>query len=125
MLITSYTFLSHGWWMAQSECPKLALFDRRRDFRSRCLRWLFWGGTEVDLNFVYLVSFDSEEFRVPGATAILGLAVVEDKGFVAFLKHLLNAIRWGFLAIGPSLKREIEKEDLNLRGVIDRIASRR
>jgi hypothetical protein len=44
---------------------------------------------------------DSEEFRVPAAV-ILGFAVVEDEGFVAFFKQLLNAMGWRFLTIGPA-----------------------
>jgi hypothetical protein len=60
------------------------------------------GRAKVDLYLLYLVSFGGEKFRVPGAAAILGLAVVEDKSFIAFLKHLLNAILWGFLAVRPA-----------------------
>jgi hypothetical protein len=72
------------------------------DFANSCLAGSFWGRTKVDLYFLYLISFDSEEFRIPGAAAILGFAVVEDEGFVAFFKQLLNAIGRGFLAIGPA-----------------------
>ena len=71
------------------------------DFWDR-LRWFLRGRAKVDLDLFYLVAFDSEEFRVPGAAAILGFAVVEDEGFVAFFKQLLNAIGWGFLGIGPA-----------------------
>jgi RsiW-degrading membrane proteinase PrsW (M82 family) len=63
---------------------------------------LFWDRTEVDLDFSYLVSFDSEEFRVPGSAASLGFAVVENEGFIVLFKRLLNLIRWGLLAIGPA-----------------------
>jgi hypothetical protein len=77
-------------------------FGLSRDFCNRCLLWFLRSRTKVDLNFFYLASFHGEELRVPGAPAILGFAIVEDEGFVAFLKQLLNAIRWGFLAIGPS-----------------------
>jgi hypothetical protein len=74
-------------------------FGLSRDFCNRCLLWFLRSRTKVDLNFFYLASFHGEELRVPGAPAILGFAIVEDEGFVAFLKQLLNAIRWGFLAI--------------------------
>ena len=63
------------------------------------------GQRQVDLDFfylVYLVSFDSEEFCVPGVAPILGFAVVEDEGFVAFFKQLLDAIGWGFLGVRPA-----------------------
>jgi hypothetical protein len=73
-----------------------------RDSCNRCLRWFLWGRTKVDLDFFYLASFDGEELRVPGTTAILGFAIVEDEGFVACFKQLLNAIGWGSLAIGPA-----------------------
>jgi hypothetical protein len=63
---------------------------------------LFWGRTEVDLDFSYLVYFDSEEFRVPGSAASLGFAVVENEGFVVLFKRLLNLIGWVLLAIGPA-----------------------
>jgi hypothetical protein len=33
---------------------------------------------------------------------ILGFAIVEDEGFVAFFKQLLNAIGWGFLGVRPA-----------------------
>jgi hypothetical protein len=95
-------FLSHAWWIAQSEYSKLAGFGLSRDFCNRCLRWFLWGRAEVDLDFLYLVSFDSEEFRVPGTPAIHGFAVVEDEGFVVSFKHLLNLIGWGLLTIGPA-----------------------
>jgi hypothetical protein len=70
-------------------------------------RWIwphgsFWDRTKVDLDFFDLVSFDSEEFRVPGAAAILGFAIVEGEGFVACFKQLLNAVGRGLLAIGPA-----------------------
>ena len=70
-------------------------------------RWIwpqgsFWDRTKVDLDFFDLVSFDSEEFRVPGTAAILGFAIVEDEGFVACFKQLLNAVGRGLLAIGPA-----------------------
>ena len=80
--------MPHSWWVAQSKCLKLAEFALSRDFCNRDLRWLLWGGAKVNLDFSYLVSFDREEFRVPGAAAILGFAVVEDEGFVAFFKQL-------------------------------------
>jgi hypothetical protein len=64
-----------------------------RDFWDRSLRWFLRGRANVDLDFFNLVSFDSEEFRVPGVAAILGFAAVEDEGFVAFFKRLLDAIR--------------------------------
>jgi hypothetical protein len=64
--------------------------------------WFLWSRTEVDLDLSYLVSFDSEEFRVPGSAASLGFAVVENEGFVVLFKHLLNLIGWGLLAIGPA-----------------------
>jgi hypothetical protein len=70
--------------------------------RNRCLRWFLWGRTEIDLDFSYLVSFDSEEFRVPGSAASLGFAVVENEGFAVLFKHLLNLIGWALLAIGPA-----------------------
>jgi hypothetical protein len=70
--------------------------------RNRCLRRFLWGRTEVDLDFSYLVSFDSEEFRVPGSAPRLGFAVVENVGFVVLFKHLPNLIAWGLLAIGPA-----------------------
>ena len=73
-----------------------------RDFCSRCLRWFLWGRTEVDLDFFYFASFDGEELRVPRAAAILGFAIVEDEGFVACFKQLLNAVGRGLLAIGPA-----------------------
>jgi hypothetical protein len=66
------------------------------------LRGIFRGRTKVDLDFFYLVSLDSEEFRVPGTAAVFGFAVIEDAGFVAFLKQLLNSIGGGFLAVGPA-----------------------
>jgi hypothetical protein len=72
-----------------------------RDVCNRCLCWFLWGKTKVDLDFFYLASFDGEELRIPGAAAVLGCAIVEDEGFVAF-KHLLNTIRWGVLAVGPA-----------------------
>jgi hypothetical protein len=70
-------------------------------------RWIwpqgsFWDRTKVDLDFFDLVSFDSEEFRVPGTAAILGFAIVEDEGFVACFKQLLNAVGRGLLAMGPA-----------------------
>jgi len=68
-------------------------------FRNKCCRFSAGSGA---LDFFYLASFDGKELRVPGAAAILGFAIIEDEGFVAFLKHLLNAIRWGLLAIGPA-----------------------
>jgi hypothetical protein len=80
--------LCHSWWIAHSKCLKLAEVGLSRDFCDRGLRWLLWGRVEVDLDFSYLVSFDREEFRVPGAAAILGFAVVEDEGFVPFFKQL-------------------------------------
>ena len=58
----------------------------------------FWGRTKVDLDCLYLISFDSEEFCVPGAAAILGFAVVQDEGFVAFF----NGIGRGLFAIGSA-----------------------
>jgi hypothetical protein len=63
------------------------------------------GHRQVDLDFfylVYLVSFDGEELRVPAVAPILGFAIVEDEGFVAFFKQLLNAIGWGFLGVRPA-----------------------
>ena len=54
------------------------------------------------LDFFYFASLDGEELRVPRAAAILGFAIVEDEGFVACFKQLLNAIGWGVLAIGPA-----------------------
>src|ERR1700686_5494307 len=77
-------------------------FIANRDFSNSCLAGSFWGRTKGDLYFLYLISFDSEEFHVPGAAAILGFAVVEDEGFVALFKQLLNAIGRRFLAIGPA-----------------------
>jgi hypothetical protein len=68
-------------------CLKLVGFGLSRDFCSRCSRWFPRGRTKVDLDFFYLASFDGEELRVPGAAPILGFAIVEDEGFVAFLKH--------------------------------------
>jgi hypothetical protein len=94
--------LSHAWWIAQSEYAKLAGFGLSRDFCNRCSRWFLWGRAEVDFDFFYFVSFNREEFRVPGSTAILDFAVVEDEGFVVSFKHLLNLIGWGVLAIGPA-----------------------
>ena len=82
-----------------SEAPCIGL---SRDFCSRCSRWFPRGRTKVELDFFYLVSFDGEEFRVPGSTTILDFAVVEDEGFVVSFKHLLNLIGWGLLAIGPA-----------------------
>lgn len=67
-------------------------FGLSRDFCNRCLLWFLRSRTKVDLNFFYLDSFHGEELRVPGAPAIPGFAIVEDEGFVAFLKQLLNAI---------------------------------
>jgi hypothetical protein len=52
----------------------------------------------ISISFILLPSM----VCVPRAVAILGFAIVEDESFVAFLKHVLNAIRWGFLAIGPT-----------------------
>jgi hypothetical protein len=43
-----------------------------------------------------------KNFRVPRAAAIFGFAVVDDEGFVAFFKQLLNVIGWGFFGIGPT-----------------------
>jgi hypothetical protein len=100
--LRTVAFLGHAWWIAQRNCLKLAGFGLSRDFCNCCLRWFLWSRTKVDLYFLYLVSFDGKEFRVPGAAAILGFAVVEDEGFVAFFKQLLNAIGWRFLAIGPA-----------------------
>jgi hypothetical protein len=70
-------------------------------------RWIWPHGsfsdrTKVDLDFFDLVSFDSEEFRVPGTAAIFGFAIVEDEGFVACFKQLLNAVGRRLLAIGPA-----------------------
>jgi hypothetical protein len=92
----------HSWWIAQSKCLKLFRFGLSRDFCDRCLRWFLWGRAKVDLDFFYLVSFDSEEFRVPGVAPILGFAVADDEGLVAFFKQLLNAIGWGFLGVRPA-----------------------
>jgi hypothetical protein len=72
------------------------------DFSDRPLRWFLRGIAKIDLDFFYLVSFDSEEFHVPGVAPILGFAVVDDEGFVAFFKQLLNAIGWGFLGVRPA-----------------------
>jgi hypothetical protein len=95
--------LSHAWWIAQSEYSKLAGFGLSRDVCNRCLRWFVcWGRAEVDLDFSYLVSFDSEEFRVPGSAASLGFAIIENEAFIVLFKHLLNLIGWGLLAIGPA-----------------------
>jgi hypothetical protein len=71
-------------------------------FLHPCSRWFLWGRAEVDFDFFYFVSFNREEFRVPGTAAILGFAIVEDEGFVVSFKHLLNLIGWGLLAIGPA-----------------------
>jgi len=73
-----------------------------RDFCDRYLRWFLRGRAEVDLDFFYLVSFDGEEFRIPGPVATLDFAVVQDEGFVASFKHLLNLIGGRLLAIGPA-----------------------
>ena len=83
------------------------IFDARwicfgSDFCKRHLRWFLRGRAEVDLDFFYLVSFDGEEFRIPGPVATLGFAVVQDEGFVASFKHLLNLIGGRLLAIGPA-----------------------
>src|ERR1017187_9150540 len=83
-------------------CLKPVGFGLSRDFCSRCSCWFPRGRTKVDLDFFSLVSFDGEEFRVPGAAAIFGLAVVEDKGFVVSFKRLFNLTGWGLLAIGPA-----------------------
>jgi hypothetical protein len=90
------------WWIAQSKCLRLSGFGLQQRFLGFSLPWFLRGRAKVDLDFFYLVSFDSEEFGFPGVAAILAFAVVEDEGFVAFFKQLLNAIGGGFLAIGPA-----------------------
>jgi hypothetical protein len=57
---------------------------------------------EIPVIVVYAGSFGAEELRVPGTAAILGFEIIEDEGFVAYFKQLLNAIGWGLLAIGPA-----------------------
>jgi hypothetical protein len=47
----------------------------------------FWGKTKIDLDIVYLVVVDGEQFHVPGSASILNFAVVEDEGLVAFFKR--------------------------------------
>jgi hypothetical protein len=89
-------------WIAQRKCLKLFGFGLGRDFWDRSLRWFLRGRAKVDFDFFYLVSFDSEEFRVRRAAGFLVFAVVDDDGFVAFFKQLLNVIGWGFLGIGPT-----------------------
>ena len=91
----------HSWWIAQSGCLSLSVFGLSR------LLGMFStlvpsGQSQSRPRLPYLLSFDREEFRVPGAAATLGFALVKDEGFVAFFKQLLNAIGGGSLGIGPS-----------------------
>jgi hypothetical protein len=99
MLKRTLGFLESRLANRSSECQTLARVGRSEDFRNRCLR-RFRGAEpkSISISFILLPSM----VCVPRAVAILGFAIVEDESFVAFLKHVLNAIRWGFLAIGPT-----------------------
>jgi hypothetical protein len=99
--------LSRDWWIAQANVRHArdlaaAEISVIVVYAGSLLMLIPLGRTKVELDFLYLVSFDSQEFRVPGAAAIFGLADVENKGFVAFFKQLLNAIDWGFLGVQPA-----------------------
>jgi hypothetical protein len=64
--------MPHSWWIAQSKGLRHSRFGLSRDFCDRCFT-LFTlvplGQRQVDLDFFCLVSFDSEEFRVPGVAS--------------------------------------------------------
>ncbi len=82
--------MRHSCWIAGSKCLTLAELGLSREVCNRCLRWFLWGRAKVDLVLFYLAFFDSEEFNVPGATAILDFAVVENEGFVVSFKDPPN-----------------------------------
>jgi hypothetical protein len=84
------------------QCLSLSGFGLQRRFLGFSSRGFLRGRAKVDLYFFYLASFDGEEFGFPGVAAILGFAVAEDEGIVAFFKQLLNSIGWGSLGIGPA-----------------------
>jgi hypothetical protein len=81
------------------------IWPQQRFLQSLLRSFLCWGRAEVDLDFSYLVSFDREEFRVPGSAGSLGFAVVENEGFVVSFKHFLNLISWGLLAVNAIVER--------------------